>query len=407
MIKRALRRDPGGRRRRGRGRTTTCPIIRARATPSPPIRKPPRRRSACRRRWRRAIRRRSAPIVSRRSSARVRGLLSARLAEMAQKPDAPFLDAQTNRGAVRADGRGRRRSSALVADGGVEKGLAALFTEADRVARFGFTQTELDRYRLAIMRIFEQLAVVATTSTRRTRSPTSSSATSCSRSRFPASPTSTRSCSRFLPEITLADVNSLARDWVPDRNRVVAVSAPKKAGVAVPDEAALAAVIKSAGGGCADRVRRHGERQAAARAAAQAAARSRRPATKPAGITEWTLSNGVRVVLRSDDVQAGRDPVPRLQSGRHVARERQRLRAAETADQVVLAGRPRHAERDRSWQEARGQGGVRAPRHRRDVRRAQRPRAEPRSRDDVPADLPDVHAAARRRRGVSRRRPAS
>ena len=29
---------------------------------------------------------------------------------------------------------------------------------------------------------------------------------------------------RFLPEITLADINSLARDWVPDRNRVVAVS---------------------------------------------------------------------------------------------------------------------------------------------------------------------------------------
>ncbi len=38
-----------------------------------------------------------------------------------------------------------RRSIALVADGGVEKGLAALFTEADRVAKFGFTQTELDR----------------------------------------------------------------------------------------------------------------------------------------------------------------------------------------------------------------------------------------------------------------------
>ena len=35
---------------------------------------------------------------------------------------------------------------------------------------------------------------------------------------------------RFLPEITLADVNSLARDWMPDRNRVVVVSAPKKAG---------------------------------------------------------------------------------------------------------------------------------------------------------------------------------
>ena len=39
---------------------------------------------------------------------------------------------------------------------------------------------------------------------------------------------------RFLPEITLAEVNSLASDWVPDRNRVVVVSAPKKPGSAAP-----------------------------------------------------------------------------------------------------------------------------------------------------------------------------
>ena len=34
---------------------------------------------------------------------------------------------------------------------------------------------------------------------------------------------------RFLPEITLAEVNALAKNWVPDRNRVITVSAPEKA----------------------------------------------------------------------------------------------------------------------------------------------------------------------------------
>src|SRR4030095_411058 len=101
---------------------------------------------------------------------------------------------------------------------------------------------------------------------------------------------------RFLPEITLADVNSIARDWIPDRNRVVAVSAPKKPGVTVPDEAKLAAVITNAGG---------------ANLPAYVDAVSAKPlidtvpkpgtiaktATRPSGITEWTLSNGVRVVL--------------------------------------------------------------------------------------------------------------
>jgi len=85
------------------------------------------------------------------------GLLSARLEEMTQKPDAPFLDAQTSRGLFVRSAEATTLS-ALVADGGIEKGLGALFTEAARIARFGFTQTELDRYRLAFVQAFAQLA---------------------------------------------------------------------------------------------------------------------------------------------------------------------------------------------------------------------------------------------------------
>ena len=85
------------------------------------------------------------------------GLLSSRFAEMAQKPDAPFLDADTSRGLF-VNTAEATNLSALVPDGGVERGLAALFTEADRVARFGFTQTELDRFRLNYQQAFAQLA---------------------------------------------------------------------------------------------------------------------------------------------------------------------------------------------------------------------------------------------------------
>jgi len=85
------------------------------------------------------------------------GLLSARLSEIAQKPDAPFLDADTTRGLF-VNTAEATTLSALVPDGGVERGLAALFTEADRVARFGFTQTELDRFRLSYQQAFAQLA---------------------------------------------------------------------------------------------------------------------------------------------------------------------------------------------------------------------------------------------------------
>src|SRR6478672_2316901 len=175
------------------------------------------------------------------------GLLSGRFAEIAQKPDAPFLDADTSRGLF-VNTAEMTTLSALVSDGGVERGLAALFTEASRVAQFGFTQTELDRLRLNYMQTFAQLASSNDEHT------SQSLADEFIRNFMQDEPIpgiayENGLVQRFLPEITLADINSLARDWIPDRNRVVAVNAPKKAGVTVPDEAKLAAVIKNAGGG--------------------------------------------------------------------------------------------------------------------------------------------------------------
>ena len=104
---------------------------------------------------------------------------------------------------------------------------------------------------------------------------------------------------RFVPGITLAEVNALAGDWFPDQNRLVVVSAPDAAGV-------VAARSGAARGG---RQGRHGEAARAVRrcrGGAGADGRRRRnrgtivkTTVRPeAGITEWTLSNGATVVLK-------------------------------------------------------------------------------------------------------------
>ena len=46
--------------------------------------------------------------------------------------------------------------TAIVKEDGIEKGLDALFTETDRVARFGFTATELARQKQLLQRAFER-----------------------------------------------------------------------------------------------------------------------------------------------------------------------------------------------------------------------------------------------------------
>ena len=145
---------------------------------------------------------------------------------------------------------------------------------------------------------------------------------------------------RFLPEITLAEVNALAKDWVPDGNRVVLVNAPEKAGLTVPDEAKLAAVIAAATARtCTAYVDTVGT-PAAARHAAGAPARSSKTTTKDA-VRHHRVGAGQRRQGRAeaDDVQGGRSPVPGVQPGRHVARERRRLhRRRRRAAQVVARG---------------------------------------------------------------------
>ena len=141
--------------------------------------------------------------------------------------------------------------SALVAEGGVEKGLAALFTEADRVARFGFTQTELDRYRLSLLQTFAQLAASNDEHTSQSLAD-EFIRNFMQQEPIPGIAYENGLVQRFLPEITLADINGLARDWVPDRNRVVAVSAPEEGGRG-------GAGRGRAGGGHQGRRRRHAD----------------------------------------------------------------------------------------------------------------------------------------------------
>ena len=264
------------------------------------------------------------------------GLLSSRFAEMAQKPDAPFLDAETQRGLF-VNSTEATSLTALVPEGGAERGLAALFTEADRVARFGFTQTELDRYRLSLMKTFEQLAASNDEHT------SVSLAEEFIRNFMQQEPIpgiayENGLVQRFLPEITLADVNSLASAWVPDRNRVVVLSGPKKPGSALPDEAKLAAVIKGAGGGALTAYVDTVSSRPLLEVTPKPGTIAKTVAKEATGVTEWTLSNGVRVVLDPTTFKQDEILFRAFSPGGTSLANDQDFVAAETATQVVGQG---------------------------------------------------------------------
>src|SRR5262249_54420614 len=77
----------------------------------------------------------------------------ARLADLARSQNPPFVSAAADRGLLPAPRtRDLATLQAIVSnDDGVTRGLAALATELQRLSRFGFTATELDRAKQAMM----------------------------------------------------------------------------------------------------------------------------------------------------------------------------------------------------------------------------------------------------------------
>ena len=223
-------------------------------------------------------------------------MLSVRLNEIAQAPNAPFLAARTGRGSlVRAEEA--TTLDALVADGGVERGLAALLAEVDRVARFGFTATELDREKLNLQRGLRRAV------NEKDKSPSGPLADEFVRNFTQAEPIpgivyEFGLNQRFLPEITLAEVNSLAEDWMPDRNRLVAITAPESDRPSLPSEATLAAVIDTVDSAELTAYVDTVSTQPLLARLPSAGTIATTSTNEALGITEWRLSNGVRVVLK-------------------------------------------------------------------------------------------------------------
>ncbi|MES1240898.1 MAG: insulinase family protein [Acidobacteriota bacterium] len=227
-------------------------------------------------------------------------MLNARLDEIAQSPDPPFLWAGSS-----ADELVRSAEvtslAAGVKDGGIGRGLAALLTEVERVRRHGFTPGELERAKKEWLLGYEQAfrergKIESTTFAEEfVRAFTQDEA-------VPGIPAELELVRRFLPGITLEEVNALAGEWLNGSSRVVMVNAPKKEAAQLPTEADLRAVFAQVV------ARRDIEPYVDHAVAGPLVPEPPQPGkvveeTRVAevGVTAWRLSNGVRVLLKPTD----------------------------------------------------------------------------------------------------------
>jgi zinc protease len=227
------------------------------------------------------------------------GLLGDRLNEITLRPDAPFLDVGSYQGASLRPLE-TFVLNAAVAEGGTERGLAALVAEVERAARHGFTAAELEREKAELLRLWEQIHAE--------RGKTTSGQFAGQYADNFLRQGQLRSIdddyavqTTLIPAITLAEVNEAARRFAAHRDRVVLVTGPAREGLAQPTEARLAFVADSAAR--AD-VAAYTETLSDAPLLARAPAPGRIvevDSVVEVGVLRWTLSNGARVVLKATD----------------------------------------------------------------------------------------------------------
>ena len=265
-------------------------------------------------------------------------MLDARLDELAQSASPPFVSAEAGRELLSAP---RTRDVAVllatVSNDGVTRGLAALVTELQRLARFGFTATELARAKQAMMLSYERAV---------TESPdreSTSRANEYTRNflQSEALPTIWQELAfhrRFLPGITLAEMNKLTDDWFPADNRLIVVAAPDAAGVVLPDERQLATAVQSASSSRLTAYVDTAAEQMLMESTPVAGTIVKTTEHPEAGITEWTLSNGATVVLKPTKLRENQILFQAFAPGGTSLASDADFVPASVADEVVPAG---------------------------------------------------------------------
>ena len=233
----------------------------------------------------------------------INSMLGTRFQEILQKGDAPFLFAQSTfgpyQGGLVPGINAFQTVTAAKSAADLEKAITAAVAENERMARFGFVQAELEvvKKNLAANNDKRLKEKDKTASNAFVQQYLANFLTGTS---IPSMEFAHAQTIKALESITLADVNALAKTLITKENQIVVVQAPEKTKAELPTEAQILTALKNAGTGVTAYVDNSVNKPLLEKkpVAGKVTAEKKIDAI---GVTEWTLSNGVKVLLKPTD----------------------------------------------------------------------------------------------------------
>jgi len=233
----------------------------------------------------------------------VNNMLGARLAEITQKGNAPFLFAQSAYAPYQGGlvwGLSALQTTAVAKSGAeLQAAIVAALAENERMAKFGFTSGELETVKKKMEAGIEKQF--------KEKDKTKSAVyvqqylnNFLIGAGIPSAEHTYELSKKLLQNISLAEINTAAKAMVTKTNQIVVVQAPEKEKENLPTETALLAAIKNAGNGVTPYVDNTVNKPLIAQAP-KAGTIVNETKNDKVGVTTLTLSNGVKVVLKPTD----------------------------------------------------------------------------------------------------------
>ncbi len=225
------------------------------------------------------------------------GMLNNRLNEITQKPESPFVFAGSGYGRFLARNKDAYMINAMAKESQIDKSLELLLAENERVKRFGFTQTELDRQKEEILSQYEKASK---------ESDKTESADFCgeyvsnylSGDAIPGAQKRFKYLKNLLPDVKMDDINALAKKWVTDNNMALVIMAPEKENVKVPTNDQVLEIIRQSKTIPLQPYVDNFREEPLVKEVLNPGKITNRKENTELGFTELKLSNGISVVLK-------------------------------------------------------------------------------------------------------------
>ena len=233
----------------------------------------------------------------------INSMLSARFQEIMEKDNAPFLFAQSSfggyQGGLVPEINAFQTTVGAKSGKDLEHALTAAVAESEKAVRFGFLQSELDVVKKNIEAGNEILL--------KEKDKTSSGAFMgeylshfLTGSAIGSIDFNYADTKQNLKTITLAEVNALAKTLITKDNQIIILQAPEKEKANLPTKAQLLAVFANAGKNLKPYVDNTVNKPLLAQPPVAGKIISEKK-SEDIGVTEWMLSNGIKVLLKPTD----------------------------------------------------------------------------------------------------------